>query len=133
MKYSAFVLSLLIAGTPAPVFAHGENKPGPHRGFIRMPGAYHTELLKVTEKSFRVYLLDMEWKNPTTKDSKISVNAKSQTGQQPMKCSAERDYFKCNLPTNWSWADLSEINIESNREGSHGGIANYRFPLTYAY
>ena len=43
------------------LFAHGEDKPGPHGGYIRMPGSFHTEVVK-EKAGYRVYLLDINWK-----------------------------------------------------------------------
>lgn len=132
MKLKPFLALVLFFSTSSSmVFAHGENKPGPHGGYIRMPGAFHTELLKVNEATFIVYLLDMEWKNPTIKDSKVIVRVKSKLGEQAVNCAPEKDAFLCKLSKNWKWSELTEINIEPNRQGSQGGVAPYRFPLSY--
>jgi hypothetical protein len=49
--------------------AHGEDKAGPNGGFIRMPGAFHTELVPSGKDKLKVYLLDIQWKNPSLKNS----------------------------------------------------------------
>ena len=131
MKFVSFICGTILFSTlSSTVFGHGEDKPGPHGGFIRMPGPFHTELVKVSDTTFRVYLLDMEWKNPTTRDSKIAVKAKSKKGFQPVSCAFEVEAFKCELPKNWKWSDVTEISIEPTRQGTPGGVALYRFPKT---
>lgn len=56
------------------VDAHGEEKPGPNGGEIRMPGAFHTELKQVG-REFHVYLLDLEFKNPMIENSGVEISA----------------------------------------------------------
>ena len=57
MKYLILFASIWTATN---AFAHGEDKAGPHGGFIRMPGAYHTEVVPVSKNQAKVYLLDMQ-------------------------------------------------------------------------
>ncbi len=114
------------------IHAHGEDKPGPNGGYIRMPGAFHTELLKVGNTKFKVFLLDIEWKNPTIKESFVTAIVKSKNKEETIKCKTANDVFECSLPKGWKWEDLSEINVRSNREKAQG-VAVYTFPLKYGY
>ena len=42
-KMMAFLVTFILMTSQS--WAHGEDKYGPHKGFIRMPGAFHTELV----------------------------------------------------------------------------------------
>ncbi len=70
MKTPSTLFFAIVTTLSLNVFAHGEDKPGPHGGFIRMPGAFHTEVVKEKE-GYRVYLLDINWKNPSVLDSAV--------------------------------------------------------------
>lgn len=71
---TAFVMSRLLGDVLA--FAHGEDKPGPFGGGIRMPGAFHSEAVLFYPNEVKIYLLDMNWKNPTVSDSKVEASFK---------------------------------------------------------
>lgn len=108
------------------VFAHGEDAPGPHGGIVRMPGAYHTELLPVSETAFRVYLLDMNFEEPVTEDSSIHAVYEGGSEKTEITCSPVEDYFQCQAD-----APLvkGKVLIGSQREGSRGSIHSYDLPL----
>ena len=93
-----FVLLLFILGSYSiNVLAHGEDTPGPHRGYIRMPGAFHTEVVQSGTNLFKVYLLDLQWKNPSVKNSTLEVKL---SGKKVLKadCKIIEDYYMCELP-----------------------------------
>ncbi|HMN69101.1 MAG TPA: hypothetical protein PKC28_11225 [Bdellovibrionales bacterium] len=103
--------------------AHGEDKPGPNRGFIRMPGAFHAELVPVNAKVFRVYLLDVHFKNPTTRNSKVELSQ-----GDPAKCAAEEDHFVCEFAK----ANGTEaLKLRATREGQAGHAVTYELPLRH--
>lgn len=113
------------------VFAHGEDKPGPHQGFIKMPGAYHTEVVAAGDRGLKVYLLDMEWKNPQVANS--SVNATFKSGKAisiPAKCETGKDHFICYFSKGVTLKGPGQIVIESTRDGQKGNAAIYDLPLT---
>lgn len=106
------------------VFAHGEDKPGPHGGFIRMPGAFHTEVLQ-TKEGFRIYLLDINWKNPSVLDSSVTATIKTGKKKTELVCSQEEDSFLCKTAT----FKKGVLTIMAKREGQMGIDANYKLPL----
>lgn len=121
------VLIVLILTTPN-AFSHGEDKSGPHGGFIRMPGTYHTEIVPDDKSHLKVYLLDIHWKNPATKNSSVEIllTGKSKT---PSQCSAKENYFSCTLPTGFDLTKKGQLLINSQREGQKGNQASYELPL----
>jgi hypothetical protein len=126
MKKSASLLFSVLTLLTTNVFAHGEDKAGPHGGYIRMPGAFHTEVVK--EKSgYRVYLLDINWKNPSVLDSAVSANIQVEKKNTELTCAKESDSYFCKstLP------QKGELNITAKREGQTGGIAVYKLPLKF--
>jgi hypothetical protein len=52
-------------------FSHGMDKPGPHGGFVQMPGAFHTEVVPQKDGSLWVYLLDINIAEPSVRDSEV--------------------------------------------------------------
>lgn len=113
---------------PALAWAHGEDKPGPHGGHIQMPGAFHTELMLDKDESVHIFLLDMNFKNPTTKDSEISVTAKDKKSEVKFDCSIMGgNHFHC-IPQG-SIAKKKEIIVKAIREKIVGNEAVYKLPL----
>jgi hypothetical protein len=68
----AFGLLLFSIATTSMTEAHGMDKPGPHGGFIKMPGSFHTELI-LEEQKAKVWLLDANFENPTIKESSLGL------------------------------------------------------------
>lgn len=126
MKNAKKIIALLIA-TPTLAWSHGEDKPGPHGGHIKMPGAFHTELILGEDQSAHIYLLDMNFKNATTKDSKLKVIARANKTEVPFNCSVMKDHFHC-VPTK-KYEKTSEIAIQAVREKAIGNEAVYKLPL----
>jgi hypothetical protein len=121
------LLTLLLS---LPAFAHNEDKLGPHQGFIRMPGAYHTEIVPKEAGTYDIYLLDVSIKNPTTENSTILLVHQDKTGiKNNFECSKQSDRFSCTIKKS---IDLSsgKFLITSQRKGIRGGIAEYPIPLT---
>lgn len=114
---------------PTLSWAHGETKPGPHGGHVRMPGAFHTELVLNQDQTVQIFLLDMGFKNPSTKDSKVEVYAKSDKDiKVNFKCSTmEETQFHC-IPEKKFPLD-GEIVIKAVREKAVGNEAVYKLPL----
>ncbi len=113
-----------------PVFAwsHGEDKPGPHGGHIRMPGAFHTELVLNKKNEAHVYLLDMDFKNPTVKDSSLQMKARFEKKEVSYKCEVMgADHFHCapegKVPVK------AELILHATREKAVGNEALYKLPL----
>lgn len=112
MKKLIILLSIF---TSLNLFAHGYDKPGPHGGEITMPGNFHVELLD-KGANFVVYLLDINFKNPTTTQSSVVLNN--------VNCTAKNDHFVCPKPK-----QLKEVSINAVRENKKGTLTTYAYPL----
>lgn len=114
---------------PSLCWAHGENKPGPHGGHIRMPGAFHTELVLEEDQSLSIYLLDMNFESPQIKDSNVEVFLKSKKGEKiPFKCMPmNEDHFHCMPEKKFSLK--GELKIKAVRNKAAGNEAVYKLPL----
>tara|TARA_Y100001958_G_C21053816_1_gene419013 strand:- start:16 stop:420 length:405 start_codon:yes stop_codon:yes gene_type:complete len=90
MKKFIIVISFF---TSINLFAHGGKRPGPHGGKIKMPGMFHTELIiNKNHKSFKVYLLDINFKNPTTKNSFVNYSINK---SNKVTCKSKNSFFIC--------------------------------------
>lgn len=111
---------LFILGGGEFALAHGEDKPGPHGGEIRMPGAFHTELVldKGGKKGApaKIYLLDIEWKNPVVKDSAVSVAVDEKPAKE---CKPASDHFTCELGVG------TKLTVTAKRAGQQGNAVTY--------
>ncbi len=104
------------------LFAHGEDKAGPHGGKILMPGAYHVEVMKSeSSKIVMVYLLDMFFKNPSTKNSSVKILKSAKDKKVLQTCVVKGDGFECKLDA-VSGKDQENIVIQSQREGLSGAL-----------
>lgn len=128
MKSSHWIALFSLIFTPS-LWAHGENKRGPHGGYIRMPGAFHTELVQTSPTELRVYLLDMNFKNATTADSSVSGQIRYAKGLVSLDCGAKADHFVCILPESASMENATEIVLKARRAGVAGAPATYSYPL----
>jgi hypothetical protein len=122
VKSSLAFIGVLFLGLSA--FAHGEDKLGPNGGFIQMPGAFHTELVPVNKSSVKVYLLDMEWKNPTTTDSSVNLTYK----KRKANCKKQADHFLCQFKVLNLNKD-GELGLVAKRENAQGNPQTYELPL----
>lgn len=128
---SQILLSLLLVNASSAIFAHGENIAGPHQGYIRMPGAFHTEVVPNGEKHFKIYLLDFQFAEPTTEDSKVKVNfTVIPSLPKDVACTAEIEYFACHLDSN-SKLERGVLAIRPTRLGIAGTEASYMLPLNF--
>ena len=120
-------LMTLILGTGA-AHAHGEDKPGPNSGFIRMPGAFHTEVIPLAPNKLKVYLLEINWKNPSDTNSSLSVNLKSKKTSQA-KCEVQENNYLCEFPKGVDLTKNGELSVEAQRENQKGNKVSYELPL----
>lgn len=109
-------------------FSHGEDKPGPNGGYIKMPGAFHTELLLEGSESLKIFLLDMNWKNPTTQNSEVAIKLNNFKKSESLKCEKQVSNFVCTLPKNVN-LNSGQIEVQATREGQKGNLAVYKLPL----
>lgn len=126
MRINLCLMVIMLAGNLA--FAHGEDKPGPNGGFIRMPGAFHTEVIPTDSNSLKIYLLDIQWQNPSVANSALSVTYKTKQSTKA-KCSIESNYYVCKFPKNVDFKKNGELIVEAQRENQKGNIVSYELPL----
>lgn len=126
MNFKSVLLSTILIFTSMTLLAHGEDKAGPHGGYIRMPGAFHTEVLN-EKNGFRVYLLDINWKNPSVLDSSLSATIVQGTSKSTLKCSKESNSYLCLSKI----TQKGELQIIAKREGQTGTTASYNLPLKF--
>lgn len=125
-KTGRFILSLCMGASVAlSALAHGDDKPGPAGGFIKMPGKYHIELIPQAKGMFKVRLLDLAFKNPTVKDSKLMLTLIQGNKQTPLTCKASADHFVCQGPASVT----GKLWVKSQRLGQKGGDVFYVLPL----
>lgn len=108
--------------------AHGENVYGPNGGFVRMPGAFHTELVPVSKTQLKVFLLDIGWKNPTVKKSKIKVSLLSKANSQA-DCKITSNYFLCTFPNTVDLTAKGTLKVLAVRDRQKGMEVLYNLPL----
>lgn len=122
----AFLISLLFSIN---AFAHGEDSPGPHNGYIKMLGAFHVEAAQDTDGSFHVFLLDVAFKNPVAKNSSVELSVK-QKAETKFTCEIMgNNHFHC-VPPKKTSLDRGKLIIKANREGATGE-AQYNLPLKW--
>ncbi|NUM89268.1 MAG: hypothetical protein HUU37_08705 [Bdellovibrionales bacterium] len=81
--------------TPALALAHGEDKPGPHGGAIRMPGAFHTEAIVSDTGDLYVYFLDVNFQQLSPKLFKLGAALGSETAS----CTTKAERSECKFPS----------------------------------
>ena len=119
------LVSIFISST---AFSHGEDKPGPHGGHIKMPSNFHTEVVGDKDGSFHIFLLDMQFENPTVKDSEIKAHVLNGKKKTKLNCSVMgSNHFHCKSSKAIKTGSLV---LKAKREGSWAGTdAVYQLPL----
>lgn len=127
--------SLIVLGGMNFAHAHGEDKPGPHGGEVRMPGAFHVELTVRGKHQVRVYLLDMDWANPSVVDSKVEVShllSKSgKTKRQHAKCLKKNNFYLCRFLKEVDLTKEGSLQVTAQREKQKGNAVTYELPLRF--
>ena len=108
--------------------AHGEDKPGPNGGEIRMPGAFHTEVVKKTEGEVSIFLLDIEFKNPMTENSNVRAKLRQSGKTVDLACKVTAPAFSCRVPKG-ARLEKGELIVIANRSGQQANEAVYKLPL----
>ncbi len=118
-------------------YGHGEEKPGPNGGEIRMPGAFHTEV-KGTAREFEVFLLDIEFKNAIVANSNVEARLTQMTlpsKDVKLACRASKaarpPRFVC-VSADYSPVAGDFLTIKAKRGTSKGNEARYKLPLLTA-
>ncbi len=121
-----WVTILLLLALSNFALAHGEDKHGPNGGYIRMPGAFHTEVVPDKIGTLRVYLLDIQFENPSVKDSELKAFITKNKKKKELKCVVVDNYFLC---TGAKSIKSGELVLMPKREGVQGIEAKYKLPL----
>lgn len=131
MKIYIYLLTTLFVSVQS--FGHGENKPGPNGGFIRMPGVFHTEVVPdKKDDSFHLFLLDLEFKNPTVKNSSVEALLEQKKNKK-VKFACEvmgGNHYHCKPDKGYS-KDSGKLTLKVKRDGAEGN-AEYELPLKWA-
>ena len=123
------LLTLILLTVSVKSFGHGEDKFGPNGGYLKMPGGFHTEVVPDKDGKIKVYLLDINFKSPVVKNSKVAATINNGT-KKDINCTAKRNHFLCET----SKADLAKgtLSIVAERSTVKGAEAVYELPLTLA-
>ena len=124
-------LAIMMTAFSVNVLAHGEDKPGPNGGFIKMPANFHTEVVPEEDGSFRVYLLDINFQNPVVKKSDVKAWIKNGKKKKSIHCHVMgSDHFHC-MPGK---VELKgKLILKVNRDGVKAGVdAIYDLPFKLA-
>lgn len=130
-------LSLMLLLAPTVSRSHGEDKPGPNGGEIRMPGAFHTEV-RGKSREFEIFLLDIGFKNPTIENSSVEVRvkpAKPGSKETALTCRASKaarpPRFVC-LSSSYLPVAGDVLLVKAKRGNLAGNEAEYKLPLLVA-
>ncbi len=129
IRFSTIAIALL---NPMISLAHGENKPGPNGGYIKMPGGFHTELVWESQKAanFKIYLMDLSFQNATVEQSQVSAIFTQGALTKEAICKPEKNFFSCRLEGVKDFTD-GTLTVKAKRLGSGAGPAVYKFPLSF--
>lgn len=128
MRTLIFTLMMILILGKNVVYAHGEDKPGPNGGFIRMPGAFHTEVVPLGPNKLKVFLLDMTWQNPSTINSSLTVTLKSKNSAEA-KCAIKENHYVCGFSKGVDLNQKGELVVNAKRESQKGNQVSYVLPL----
>jgi len=127
MKLFSLLISILVSLN---VFAHGEDTPGPHNGYVKMLGTFHVEAAADTDGSFHVFLLDVNFKNPTIKNSSIEMNFVHGGTKNPFTCKVMGgNHFHCKPQGKYN-LQRGKLFVKAKREGAVGE-GSYDLPLKW--
>lgn len=111
-----FLTVCLFIFTGFQVFAHGEDKPGPHGGKIEMAKNVHTEVVADKDGSFHVFLLDGNLLNPTVKNSNLEAVIKTEKSEMKLSCAIMGGtHYHCKAKA--PHARQGSLNLKASREG----------------
>jgi hypothetical protein len=127
MRILILAFAVLLPALPA--WGHGEDKPGPNGGFIRMPGPYHTEIVPLGTNKIKVFLLDINWKNPSVQKSTLSIDHRSQTNVKADCVIKDSISYLCSFPKDVDITKKGKLIVNSQREGQKGMETSYDLPL----
>ena len=112
------------------VFSHGEDKPGPNAGYVRMPSGFHTELVPKGANQFYVYLLDINWKNPSVKNSSVGLVYNNSGEKMKADCVQKSNYYECRFLQK-IMLNHGSLELTAMRESMKAPAAIYELPLSF--
>lgn len=127
MKNLLLIILILIANS---LYAHGMNELGPNKGYISMPGTFHTELVPNQNGELKIYLLDINFKGPMTEKSSVKLSYADSKNKINFECKALKDYFSC---TSSKKIDLNKgkLLLDAVRNNVKAtSVAEYQLPLS---
>lgn len=126
IKKTIITIATLIVLNSSLAISHGEDKPGPNGGFIRMPGAFHTELILETKNRLKVFLLDMEWKNPSVVKSNVHI---LHNNKLKAECKISENSYSCIFPKTVDLTKKGSLKVIATRENQKGNEVSYELPF----
>jgi len=129
MIMSFLIICILQSAGAELALAHGEDKPGPHGGIIRMPASYHSEIVPRTDSSFQVYLLDIQFKNPLVDESSVRAVVKHEGSKVELSCLVQEDHFVCET-TGDTKLQSGILALVTIRQGVTGSNQFFELPLS---
>lgn len=123
------LLTLILLTISIKSFGHGEDKFGPNGGYLKMPGVFHTEVVPEKDGKIKIYLIDINFKNPLVKNSKVTATISSENKKE-LNCTIKRDHFLCD--TTKSDLTKGSLTIIAVRNTVKGAEAIYELPLALA-
>ena len=128
LVYPVFLGLILLFSLESNAFAHGDDAPGPHGGVIRMPGAFHTEIVSLDKRKVVIYLLDIQFKEPITEKSSVNVSILQESKTMPLQCKTEKDRFICTTPSGIT-LDTGTLDVVAKRREVQGVAVKYPLPI----
>lgn len=126
MKIFYVMIAVLVFEMTA--FAHGEDKPGPHGGYIEMSKNIHTEVNPDKDGSFHIFLLDGNFENPTVKDSSLKVSIKPAKKGKSLEFGCEvmgGTHFHCKPKSKAPLPKDGQLVLHAVRDGVQAGEITY--------
>lgn len=119
-----FFLCLLAAKLPA----QDSNSLGPHGGYLKTLGDFHSELVLNAQKGAVVYLLNREDKNPISDKASVYFLLRSGRFEANYYCAPKEDHFECRMPKPLDRKPGDIVTIKAMRKGKTDHF-RYEFPL----
>ena len=113
----------------SPLFAGDLSPLGPHGGYLRTLGDFHSELVLNGKKGARVYLLNKEDKNPIADAASVYFMLHSGKFDTNYYCAPTGHHFECRLPRPLARSNGDVITIKAIRKGKTDHF-RYEFPLS---
>lgn len=129
MKNMFYLAGIILFGatlSSTVAWSHGEDKAGPHGGFITMPGAFHVELVPNGKNQLKLYLLDLQWENPSVLQGSVQITLNN---KEQADCKPQDNYFICNFSQKIDLTKKGELKVLAERESQKGAESLYKLPL----